>query len=144
MWTRTAKQSGQLPWVGPRVDDRRPLTSWFQDVPDGGMSRSLLNCSAERERGSGDGRLRDLLLGVQLLAIECADECGISPQPRMRRKLLPRLLQPGGDPAHEHAAVAPASHVADEVADEAVEVLDRVGASAASGRARRSRRDVGA
>jgi len=40
----------------------------------------------------------------------------------------PRLVQPGGDPADEHVAVAPA-HVAAEAADEAVEVLDRIGAA---------------
>src|SRR4030095_5854533 len=38
------------------------------------------------------------------------------------------LLQAGRDPADEHAAVAPAAHVADEVRDEAVEILDPVGA----------------
>ena len=31
------------------------------------------------------------------------------------------------DPAHEHRAVAPAADVADELADEAVEILDGVG-----------------
>ena len=36
------------------------------------------------------------------------------------------LLEPGGDPADEHAAVASAAHVVHEVPDEAVEVLDRV------------------
>src|SRR5213596_1605223 len=36
------------------------------------------------------------------------------------------LPQAGGDPPDEHAAVAPAAHVTDEMADEPVEVLDRV------------------
>jgi hypothetical protein len=36
------------------------------------------------------------------------------------------LAQRGGDPADEHAAVPPAAHVADEMADLPIEVLDRV------------------
>jgi hypothetical protein len=39
------------------------------------------------------------------------------------------LLESRGDPPHEHAAIAPAAHVADEVAEEAVHVLDRVRAA---------------
>src|SRR4029450_5497767 len=38
------------------------------------------------------------------------------------------LLQASGDPADEHATIAPAAHMADEGPDEAVEILDRVGA----------------
>ena len=41
-------------------------------------------------------------------------------------KTTPGLPQAGRDPAHEHAAVAPAAHVVHEVADEPVEILDRV------------------
>jgi hypothetical protein len=38
------------------------------------------------------------------------------------------LLQASSDPADEHATVTPPAHMADEVPDEAVEILDRVGA----------------
>jgi hypothetical protein len=39
------------------------------------------------------------------------------------------FVEPGGDPAHEHPAIAPAPDVTHEVADEAVEILDRVRAA---------------
>src|SRR5712692_493554 len=79
--------------------------------------------------GSGHGRLRDLLGGVQLVTIEFPDERGeIGTAPDASEALL-RVLESGGNPTHEHPAVAPAAHVADEVADEAVEILDRVRAA---------------
>src|SRR5882672_93054 len=40
-----------------------------------------------------------------------------------------RFVEPGGDPTHEHPAVPPPADVADEAADEAVEILDRIRAA---------------
>src|SRR5437867_1657827 len=40
-----------------------------------------------------------------------------------------RLVEPGGDPPHEHPTITPAPNMAHEVTDEAVEILDRVRAA---------------
>src|SRR5438876_1088993 len=61
------------------------------------------------------------------MAIECADERGHLAAATDASETLLRILESRRDPAHEHAAVAPATDVADEVADEAVEILDGVG-----------------
>src|SRR6516165_11337309 len=76
--------------------------------------------------GSVDGRLGDLLCGVQSPAIESTNERGEITIAQDPTEALADFLQGGGDPAHEHRPVAPAAHVAREAADAAVEVLDRV------------------
>ena len=67
----------------------------------------------------------DLLRAVHRHAVEAhkGSEITMTAQPTE----APRSLsQACGDPADEHAAIPPATDVADKVADEAVEVLDRV------------------
>jgi hypothetical protein len=63
------------------------------------------------------------------LAIERADEVGELGVTAHATEAAARFVEAGRDPAHEHAPVAPAADVADEATDEAVQVLDRVGAA---------------
>jgi hypothetical protein len=75
---------------------------------------------------SRDGRLRDLLPAVQSLAIKGAAESSDIPVTAQATEGATDLVESGRDPADEHAAIAPAAHVAHEAPDETVEVLDRV------------------
>ena len=72
------------------------------------------------------GRLRDLLRGVQCPAIKGVDEGSEIPMSAQAAEAAARLLERGGDPADKHVAIAPATDVAGEATDEAIEVLDRV------------------
>src|SRR5258705_4764885 len=76
--------------------------------------------------GSDEWSLRELLSAVEGAAIENVDEGGKVGVPADAAEAAARLVQAGGDPAHEHAPVAPAADVADKAPDEPVEILDRV------------------
>ena len=76
-----------------------------------------------------NGRLRDLLPGVEGATIEGADQGSKVGMTTHAAEAPTRFVETGGDPAHEHAPVPPAPNVADEAADEAVQVLDRVRAA---------------
>src|SRR5262245_40630588 len=62
--------------------------------------------------GSIDGRLCDLLRGVQRPAIERANERRKVTVAADSTEAAAHFLQRGGDPAHEHPPVAPAADVA--------------------------------
>lgn len=86
--------------------------------------------------GSDEWPLCDLLSTVEGAVIEGADEGREVGVPADAAEAPVRLVEPGGDPALEHASVAPAADVADEAPDQAVEILDRIGtAQRAVGRA---------
>src|SRR5262249_49709808 len=72
------------------------------------------------------GCLRDLLRGVQCPAIKGVDEGSEIPMSAQAAEAAARFLERGGDPADEPVAIAPATDVAGEATDEAIEVLDRV------------------
>src|SRR5713226_66783 len=61
------------------------------------------------------------------MAIERADERGHLAAATDASEAPLRILESSRDPADEHPTVAPATDVADEVADQAVEILDGVG-----------------
>src|SRR5215468_3247686 len=70
--------------------------------------------------------LCDLLPAVHGHAVERANEGSEITVAAQPAEAASDLLQAGSDPADEHAAVAPAPDMADEVPDQAVEILDRV------------------
>src|SRR5262245_734393 len=75
----------------------------------------------------GSGDLCDLLPAVHGRAVEGANKSSKVTVTTQPAEAASDLLQAGSDPADERAAVAPAAHRADEVSDEAVEILDAVG-----------------
>ena len=89
------------------------------------MSRSLLNAGEWR---LGVTALRHLLPAVHDRAIGGTEEGSEIPMTAQPTEAAGALPEASGNPADQHSAVAPAANVADEVADEVVEVLDRVGA----------------
>jgi hypothetical protein len=76
--------------------------------------------------GSVEGSVRHLLPAVYDRAIEGADESGDLTVTTEATEATRTLAQACCQPPDRHVSVAPAADVADEVANEAVEVLDRV------------------